>query len=325
MIQFAGSQVFDDAGCDTSCPFTGQYKGASVTESRIRYLSEGHHIPFFRTPDLNSEAHPWAGFSFEESKGSNERLPCHAWSKTTLLYVNEFKGQSSLRWKHRGVWNLDSIENGTVSIVRRDVEIQAAVPSSAVPMMVLQLDNARLQHLAPEQLLSIDKSLVPVQLTKDHRFAELLSAMRDEVRNGCLSGRLYAEALSISLLSYLAANYSSHACSTATAGTFSIAQKRIIKRYTQENLVENISVKDLADLVLMSPSHFSRVFKTSFGETPYRFVMRQRIEAAKEMLSSSVLTCTHVASALGFASQSHFLKVFRQFTGVTPRQFQMSV
>ena len=34
----------------------------------------------------------------------------------------------------------------------------------------------------------------------------------------------------------------------------------------------------------MSPSHFARVFKASFGTTPYRFVMHERIEAAKQML-----------------------------------------
>ncbi len=84
----------------------------------------------------------------------------------------------------------------------------------------------------------------------------------------------------------------------------------------------NISVMELADVVQMSPSHFARVFKTSFGVTPYRFVMQERIEGAKDMLARTNLSASQVAMAFGFSSQSHFVKVFRQFTGVTPKQYK---
>jgi AraC family transcriptional regulator len=72
----------------------------------------------------------------------------------------------------------------------------------------------------------------------------------------------------------------------------------------------------------MSSSHFSRVFKTSFGVTPYRFVMQERVEGAKAMLVDAKLTASQVSTAFGFASQSHFVKVFRLITGVTPKQYQ---
>lgn len=294
----------------------------SMSGASIRYLSSGQQVPFFGTPDLHTTDHPWAGYSFEEAMGQGEPLPKHSWSKTTLLYVCD--GRSSLRWQHRGVWNLDSVEAGTVSIVRRDVEIQAAVPSGIFPMMVLQLDNAKLQHLAPVQIRSIDETLVTAQVTQDQRLAGLLCAMRAEVREGCLSGRLYAEAISIALLAYLAGKYcAAHAGSNAC--TLSLSQKRCLGDHIQDSLTDNISVTELAALVQMSPSHFSRVFKASFGETPYHFVMRQRVATAKAMLADPKLTATEVASALGFASQSHFVKVFRQFTGMTPRQYRMGV
>jgi AraC family transcriptional regulator len=72
----------------------------------------------------------------------------------------------------------------------------------------------------------------------------------------------------------------------------------------------------------MSPSHFTRVFKATFGVSPYRYVMHERIEGAKDMLACGKLSASEVALAFGFSSQSHFVKVFRQFTGVTPRQFR---
>jgi AraC family transcriptional regulator len=78
----------------------------------------------------------------------------------------------------------------------------------------------------------------------------------------------------------------------------------------------------LAGLVQMSPSHFARMFKASFGFTPYQYVMLKRVEAAKDLFAHTQLSSTQVAMELGFSSQSHFLKVFRQFTGVTPKQYK---
>jgi AraC family transcriptional regulator len=210
---------------------------------------------------------------------------------------------------------------GTVSIIRRDVEIQSAVPSNPVPTMVLQLDNSKLQHVAPDDVLAIDKSLETAQVTTDGRLAALMSAMRMEVRDGCPSGRLYGESVSIALLKYLAGRYATPA-NPLRASSLSPRQRRAIFDYVRANLADDISVSELAAIVSMSPSHFTRVFKIAFGVTPYRFVMQQRIEGAKGMLKEAKQSASDVSTALGFASQSHFAKVFRQFTGVAPKRYR---
>lgn len=286
----------------------------------IQFNANGRREPFFRTPNFRSSDHSWAGFSFEEAQGQGEPLPRHSWTKTTLLYVTG--GVSSLRWKHRGIWSTDPIQRGTVSIVRRDVEIDSAVPSTSFPMMVMQLDNSKLHHLAPEQVLTIDKFLVSAQVTRDFRLAELLSAMGDEVKEGCISGRLYGESISLALLAYLAGRYATPQPVDGSKKCLSPAQKRSLVDYIRANVFSNISVMDLAGMVQMSPSHFARMFKSSFGATPYQFVMRERVEVAKGLFAYTQLTATQVAMELGFSSHSHFLKVFRQFTGITPKQYK---
>jgi AraC family transcriptional regulator len=297
-----------------------EWEPAVLTTSRIQMLSKGRRVSFFGTPDVSSADHTWSGCSFEAANSPAEFLPSHSWSKTTLLCVTG--GQASLQWKHRGVWSKDRMRSGTVSIIRRDAEIQSAAPSGSVPIMVMQLDNSKLQAIAPDHVLTIDKSLGSAQVTSDHRLATLMSAMRDEVREGCPSGRLFGEAISLALLAYLAGAYATPRRADDGAATLSAAQMRSIDLYIQENLSGDISVTDLAALVQMSPSHFSRVFKASFGVTPYRFVMGERIETAKDMLKTTQLSASQVAMAFGFASQSHFVKVFRQFTGATPKQYK---
>jgi AraC family transcriptional regulator len=297
-------------------------KALQLSEPSFEFMTTGGRRPFFDAPTLRSSDHPWAGYGFEESPSPLEPLPSHSWAKTTLLHICPFEGQSSLRWKHRGSWNNDIIQTGTVSIVRRDIEIQAAIAASNFPVMVLQLDNSQLHHLAPSQVTSIDEALVAVQVTRDPQLAGLMTAMRAEVREGCPSGRLFAESISIALLAYLANRYTNKLRSVGGAGSLSASQKKTVASYVRSNLSDNISITELASLADLSPSRFTRAFKSAFGDTPYRYVMRQRIEAAKLMLREKALTATAVAMSLGFSSQSHFIKVFRQFTGLTPSQFR---
>jgi AraC-like DNA-binding protein len=124
------------------------------------------------------------------------------------------------------------------------------------------------------------------------------------------------------LLAYLVGRYATPRQVEERRVSLSPSQKRRIVAYIRANLTSNISVTELAGLVHMSPSHFSRVFKASFGVTPYQFVMQERIEGAKGMLAGSRQSASHVSTAFGFASQSHFVKVFRHFTGVTPKQYK---
>jgi AraC family transcriptional regulator len=283
-------------------------------------VSSGRRVPFLAPPQLTSADHPWAGYLFEESESPSVSVSRHHWQRTTLFLCTG--GQGTNHWKHRGVWHEDRVRPGSVFIARAGSEIEARWATSSWPTMALQLDNARLAHLAPEQVGAIENSLVSALGTYDDRLAALMRAVREEVREGCASGRMYGEAISLALLAYLAGRYATPRSLASSDTGLSPTEKRRLVDHIRENLIGSISVTELAGLVRMSPSHFSRVFKTSFGVTPYRFVMQERVEGAKAMLADAKLTASEVATAFGFASQSHFVKVFRQFTGVTPKQYK---
>jgi AraC family transcriptional regulator len=284
-------------------------------------LSNGRREPFFRAPELRSADHPWAGCSFEEGMSKAEPLRSHAWPKTTIFLCTGGE-HGTVSFKHRGIWTEDHVRSGYLFMARTDSEIQERRATHVWPVMVLQLDNAKLAHMAPDQMSAIERSLVSMLGTRDDRLTTLMHAVRAEVRDGCPSGRLFGESLSIALIAYLAAKYATPPQVEPRMAALLPAQKRSIIDHIHANLGSDISVTELAGLVQMSPSHFARVFKASFGVTPYRFVMRERIEGSKDMLASTKLSASQVAMAFGFASQSHFVKVFRQFAGVTPKQYK---
>lgn len=100
--------------------------------------------------------------------------------------------------------------------------------------------------------------------------------------------------------------------------------KRIID-YIQEHLTNPLSLDELAQQVGFSPYHFARLFREATGESPHQFVVRQRVEFAKQLLRNLDLPLTDVAIASGFADQSHLTQRFKHYTGLTPKAFRKTV
>ena len=105
-------------------------------------------------------------------------------------------------------------------------------------------------------------------------------------------------------------------------GGLPIRQLRKIEDHVREHLAEDLSVDGLAELVGLSPFHFSRVFKQTTGMSPLQFVMRERITRAQQLMRETSRSIIDVALEVGYTSPSHFTKVFRRVTGVGPNEFR---
>ncbi|WP_163583160.1 helix-turn-helix transcriptional regulator [Gracilibacillus saliphilus] len=92
--------------------------------------------------------------------------------------------------------------------------------------------------------------------------------------------------------------------------------------YIDHHLQHNISLTTLANEALVSPAHFSRVFKdiTGMGLTVY--VNKKRIFKAKELLITTNYTISYVAEKCGFESIPHFYRTFKKYIGTTPAHFR---
>jgi AraC family transcriptional regulator len=99
-------------------------------------------------------------------------------------------------------------------------------------------------------------------------------------------------------------------------------QMRAVTRHIEEHLCERTPVVTLAKLVRLSPSHFCRAFRRSFGIPPHEYHIRRRIEKAKTLLAEREASITGVAFALGYSYTSSFSVAFRKITGQTPIQFR---
>lgn len=93
-------------------------------------------------------------------------------------------------------------------------------------------------------------------------------------------------------------------------------------RYIDEHLFEPLSVKQIASTVHLSPSHFSRLFRSTTGFSPHEYIMLHRIDEAKALLQSTNLSVKEIAFRVGYHSEVNFIIAFTDKTGLSPTLFR---
>ncbi|THF75015.1 response regulator [Cohnella fermenti] len=96
-----------------------------------------------------------------------------------------------------------------------------------------------------------------------------------------------------------------------------------VKTYIQGHYIEELELQRLADIVFLTPSYLSKLFKTATGETITDYVISVRIEKAKETLSKHPEMKTYeVGERVGYSDPAYFNKVFKKVTGFTPKEYR---
>lgn len=99
-------------------------------------------------------------------------------------------------------------------------------------------------------------------------------------------------------------------------------QELKIERYIRARLEHPLPVKELAQHIPLSVSHFCRAFKDSYGSTPHARITQLRVELAQRLLLTTSEPLSHIALACGLADQAHLSKLFRRCMGETPTSWR---
>jgi AraC-like DNA-binding protein len=83
-----------------------------------------------------------------------------------------------------------------------------------------------------------------------------------------------------------------------------------------------LDVAALAEVAHVSPAHFSRQFRATFGETPHRYLQRRRVERAMELLRETDRSVTEICFDVGFGSLGTFSRTFAAVVGEPPSAYR---
>ena len=133
------------------------------------------------------------------------------------------------------------------------------------------------------------------------------------------AGTLHRETMSRALAAQLVRSFSPAPPATATIGD---RRLRRVVDYIEDNVVEDLSLKDMAAVAAMSPYHFARAFKAATDASPLQYVITARIERAKVLLKSTRLSISEIAFRVGYGDPGHFNRHFKSRVGTTPGAYR---
>lgn len=95
-----------------------------------------------------------------------------------------------------------------------------------------------------------------------------------------------------------------------------------IIRYIDRHLEEDISVGSIAELVGLNQDYLTRMFKKNTGSSLKQYIVKHKVEAAKNLLLTTDLSVTLVSERVGYVNYSNFIRAFRQIVGCTPSEYR---
>jgi AraC-like DNA-binding protein len=102
----------------------------------------------------------------------------------------------------------------------------------------------------------------------------------------------------------------------------SYAVNRIIT-YLNENYEHKISLEQIAHNMYLSPVYISKIFKEETGESPINYLIKIRLEKAREiLLSQKYKSIKNIANQVGYDDVYHFSKLFKKYYGISPSYYK---
>ena len=191
-----------------------------------------------------------------------------------------------------------------------------------------------LLHLAPgllravaEEMFDRDPALVMLGArlaASDGTADRLVRLLLAEAETPATATRLMTDTLARALAVHLLRCHSSLSPQgrDPAAGISGVRLRRVVE-HMRAHLNEALPLARLAAIGGLSPSRFACAFRAETGEPPHRYLVRIRIETARDLLENTDLPVTEVGVRCGFEQPSHFATTFRKVTGLSPRAWRL--
>jgi AraC family transcriptional regulator len=143
-------------------------------------------------------------------------------------------------------------------------------------------------------------------------------ALMEALRRPAEANQLFIDHMMLAFTAHIAQAYGGLRISEPARGGLAPWQVRRACERLESDLSGKLTLQQIAAEFGLSVSHFSRAFRISTGLPPHQWLLRQRVSAAKQLMTVRDLPLSEIAISAGFANQSHFTRVFSTVAGVSP-------
>ena len=160
---------------------------------------------------------------------------------------------------------------------------------------------------------------------RDEVVPHIGAALLQGLRRPSEANQLFVDHMMLALTAHVAQAYGGLRNAEPVGGGLAPWQAKRACERLESDLGGRLTLQEIAAELGLSVSHFSRAFRTSVGLPPHQWLLRQRVSAAKQLMTIRDLPLSEIAISAGFANQSHFTRVFSNLVGVSPGAWRREV
>lgn len=243
-----------------------------------------------------------------------ERYRKHGRNDYLLIYTHAGKAVARSR-------GLDyEIGNGTVIIYRpREEQYYKLFEDHPAKSFWIHFTGYGVESIL-KKLNITDKNIYKIE--QNDEIPTLIRMARNEIQERRMGFELIAASLLLQLLSVISRKYLNSGFSTKHLESNNKLDFSI--HYLHSNYSKSITISELADLAGLCASRYIYVFKKITGTTPKEYLIKFRLQKAKELMRDTNLTLRQISLIVGFEDQLYFSRVFRKYEGVCPSMMKQS-
>lgn len=280
----------------------------------------GYQRVFSRSPLLTNLSAGWNGVHFAYDYHPPGEIPEVAATQHGVAIYTDASVPIQAERTLDGRFRCEQVVQGDILVTPANIGTRAQWDREG-GVIYLGFEPSVFAHAMYEVLDPDRIQLVPHFATPDPLVHQIGLALKTALENQGAGSRLYAESMANALIIHLLQHYSAQPPSLRDYYAEGLPKPRFrqVVDYIHEHLDQDLGLEELATVVQMSSHYFCQRFKQSTGMTPHQYVIRCRVERAKELLLQGELAIADIALSVGFVDQSHLTRHFKRLMGITPK------
>ena len=185
------------------------------------------------------------------------------------------------------------------------------------------LSDSLLKSVAYENEIASPSELQEAFFIEDLVVAQLTRSILSQVTHGEQLDKLALDQIAMLLSAHVLQRY----CRAIRAATSARSGLQTWQRIQAEEMLRaqldgNISIRELATACSLSPSHFARGFRRSFGTSVHQYLIQLRLEKTKALLAGTKKKLSEIAPLSGFCDQAALSRAFSRVEQETPSRWR---
>jgi AraC family transcriptional regulator len=223
--------------------------------------------------------------------------------------------------RHRGI----SV-HGDIDIIPVGVASRWTLKKSDRALL-LRIPQDCLNRVAEESGIDVERATLLNRFQIRDPWMEQLAWLAKAELDDPKSGKLYLEGIGTALASRLLHAHSTHESKSGSLPSWGMpgARLRRVLSFIEDNLDQDLSLRDIALISGLSVTHSQRAFRSALGVSIHQYIISQRVKRAMSLLEGTSLSITDVALEVGFSHQSHLSLHMRRVMGISPAKLRRRV